>query len=101
MGIDPIGYLAVPRLLALVLVMPLLTALADLVGILGGFLVGIFYLDLAGNAFLNQVVQALKPWDVFTGIIKSVAFAFGIGLIGLHYGYRVRGGAIEVDRATT
>ncbi|HYU15589.1 MAG TPA: MlaE family lipid ABC transporter permease subunit [Candidatus Acidoferrum sp.] len=101
MGIDPIEYLAVPRLLALVLVMPLLTVLADLVGIAGGFLVGVLYLDLAGEAFLRQAMAALSPFDLVTGTIKAVAFAFGIGLIGLFYGMRVRGGASEVGRTTT
>jgi phospholipid/cholesterol/gamma-HCH transport system permease protein len=101
MGIDPVAWLAVPRLLALLIVMPLLTALADVVGIAGGFLVGTFYLDLTPTAFLNQVLGALKPFDVVTGVIKSGAFAFGIGLIGLFYGYRVRGGASEVGRTTT
>jgi phospholipid/cholesterol/gamma-HCH transport system permease protein len=101
MGVDPIGFLAVPRMLALIIVMPLLTALADVVGIAGGFIVGVFYLDLAPNSFLNQVVSALAPFDVISGIIKSAAFAFGIGLIGLFYGFRVRGGASEVGRTTT
>jgi phospholipid/cholesterol/gamma-HCH transport system permease protein len=101
MGIDPIEFLAVPRLLALILVMPLLTVLADVVGIFGGFLVGVFYLDIAGPAFLNQALGALAPFDLVTGSIKAVAFAFGIGLIGLFYGVRVRGGASEVGRTTT
>lgn len=101
MGIDPITYLAVPRLLALVLVMPMLTALADVVGIFGGFLVGVFYLGLSGQAFLNQVMNALSPFDVITGSVKAVAFAYGIGLIGLYYGVRVQGGASEVGRTTT
>jgi phospholipid/cholesterol/gamma-HCH transport system permease protein len=101
MGIDPIEFLAVPRLLGLVLVMPLLTVLADVVGIFGGFLVGVFYLDIAGRAFLHQALAALSPFDLVTSIIKSVAFAYGIGLIGLFYGTRVRGGASEVGRTTT
>ncbi len=101
MGIDPIEFLAVPRLLGLVLVMPLLTVLADVVGILGGFLVGVFYLDIAGTTFLHQALSALSPFDLVTSIIKSVAFAYGIGLIGLFYGTRVRGGASEVGRTTT
>ena len=101
MGVDPIEYLAVPRLLALVLVMPLLTALADVVGIFGGFVVGVFYLDIAGKAFLRQVLDALSVFDVITGCVKSIAFAYGIGLIGLYYGVRVRGGASEVGRTTT
>jgi phospholipid/cholesterol/gamma-HCH transport system permease protein len=101
MGIDPIDFLAVPRLLALVAVVPLLTALADVVGLLGGFLVGTLYLDLTPVAFLDEAVRALRPFDLVTGIIKSASFAFGIGLIGLHYGFRVRGGASEVGRTTT
>jgi phospholipid/cholesterol/gamma-HCH transport system permease protein len=101
MGMDPIEFLAVPRLLGLVLVMPLLTVLADLVGIFGGFLVGVFYLDIAGRAFLHQALAALAPFDLVTSVIKSVAFAYGIGLIGLFYGIRVRGGASEVGRTTT
>jgi len=101
MGVDPIEFLAVPRLLALLLVMPLLTVLADVVGIFGGFLVGVLYLDLAGRAFLAQALGALSAFDLVTGTIKSIAFAFGIGLIGLYYGFRVRGGASEVGRTTT
>jgi len=101
MGVDPIGFLAVPRLLGLLLVVPLLTALADVVGLAGGFLVGTLYLDLTPVAFLDEAVKALKPWDLVTGVIKSASFAYGIGLIGLFYGFRVRGGASEVGRTTT
>ena len=101
MGIDPIGYLAVPRLLAIALTMPLLTVLADLAGILGGFVVGIGYLDLAWNSYAQATVDSLVAWDLISGLIKSVAFAFGIGLIGLYYGFAVRGGAGEVGRTTT
>jgi phospholipid/cholesterol/gamma-HCH transport system permease protein len=101
MGVDPIEFLAVPRLLALILVMPLLTALADVVGIFGGFLVGVFYLDISGTAFLRQAMSALSAFDVVTGSVKAIAFAYGIGLIGLFYGMRVRGGASEVGRTTT
>jgi phospholipid/cholesterol/gamma-HCH transport system permease protein len=81
--------------------MPLLTVLADVVGIFGGFLVGVLYLDLAGRAFLTQAMGALSAFDLVIGTIKSIAFAFGIGLIGLYYGLRVRGGASEVGRTTT
>jgi phospholipid/cholesterol/gamma-HCH transport system permease protein len=101
MGIDPIGFLAVPRLLGLVLVVPLLTVLADVVGLAGGFLVGTLYLDLTPVAFLDEAVKALKPFDLVTSLIKSMCFAYGIGLIGLFYGFRVRGGASDVGRTTT
>lgn len=101
MGIDPIDFLAVPRILAITLMVPLLTVLADMLGILGGVLVGVFYLDIAPNAFINQMLSSVSTWDLVSGLIKSVVFAFGIGLIGLHYGFKVRGGASEVGRTTT
>ena len=101
MGIDPIDFLAVPRLLAIVLTVPLLTIMADFVGMLGGFIVGVGYLDIAWNAFLSKMIDSLVVWDLVSGLIKSVAFAFGIGLIGLFFGFRVRGGASEVGRTTT
>lgn len=101
MGMEPTRYLAVPRLLAIIMMVPLLTVLADLLGCLGGFLVGVGYLDIAWNAFLNKMLEAIAPWDLISGLIKSVAFAYGIGLIGLFYGFRVRGGASEVGRTTT
>lgn len=101
MGLDPVEFLALPRLLALLATMPLLTVLADLLGILGGFLVGVFYLDISATAFLNQTLDSLGPKDLLTGLLKSLAFAWGIGLIGLFYGFKVRGGAAEVGRTTT
>ena len=101
MGLDPVAYLAVPRLAAILLTLPLLTVLADVFGVLGGFLVGVVYLDLAPAAFIHQMLDALSTKDVLTGVVKSLAFAWGIGLIGLFYGFRVSGGAAEVGRTTT
>jgi phospholipid/cholesterol/gamma-HCH transport system permease protein len=101
MGLDPVGFLALPRLLAITLMMPILTVLADLLGILGGFVVGVFYLDIGVTSFANQMMEALAPKDLLTGLVKSVVFAWGIGLIGLFYGFRVHGGAAEVGRTTT
>lgn len=101
MGMEPVAYLAVPRLLAICMMMPLLTILADFLGILGGFIVGIFYLDIAFTAFLNQTLDAIVAWDLISGLLKSLVFGFGIGLIGLFYGFRVQGGAGEVGRTTT
>lgn len=101
MGVDPVDFLAVPRVLAITFMVPLLTVLADLLGVLGGIIVGVFYLDIAPVAFLNQMLESLGAWDLISGLIKSVVFAFGIGLIGLYYGFKVRGGASEVGRTTT
>lgn len=101
MGLEPIHFLAVPRLLAITFMVPLLTILADVAGMLGGFLVGVVYLDVAWNAFLSKMIEALAAFDVVSGTIKSFVFGYGIGLIGLFYGFRVRGGASEVGRTTT
>lgn len=101
MGLEPTDFLVVPRLLAITLMVPLLTVLADVLGMLGGFLVGVVYLDIAWNAFLAKMIGALAPFDLVSGLIKSVVFGYGIGLIGLFYGFRVHGGASEVGRTTT
>ena len=101
MGIPFVDYIAVPKLLAMVLMVPLLTLLADVLGILGGWMVGMFYLDLAAQPYLQRTVDALVLKDLTTGLFKSFVFAWGIALIGLYHGMRVRGGAQEVGRATT
>lgn len=101
MGIPFLDYIAVPKLLAMVVTVPMLTALADLLGILGGWLVGMVYLEIAPQPYLQKTVDALAPKDLATGLFKSVVFAWGIALIGLYFGAGVRGGAEEVGRATT
>lgn len=101
MGIPFVDYLAVPKLLAMLLAVPLLTILADVLGILGGWVVGTVYLDIAPQPYLKQTIDALVTKDLVTGLIKSLVFAWGIALIGLYYGVGVRGGAQEVGRATT
>lgn len=101
MGIPFVDYVAVPKLLAMLLAVPLLTVLADVLGILGGWVVGTVYLDIAPQPYLKQTMDALVTKDLVTGLIKSTVFAWGIALIGLYYGVGVRGGAQEVGRATT
>lgn len=101
MGIPFVGYIAVPKLLAMVTMVPLLTMLADLLGILGGWIVGMVYLDIAPKPYLQKTIDALVTKDLLTGLFKSFVFAWGIALIGLYHGIGVRGGAQEVGRATT
>lgn len=101
MGFGPWRYLVIPRMLALVLVMPILTLLADLVGICGGLLVGILSLDLTITAYLNETRNALHMWDIFQGLIKSGVFGFAIGLIACQQGLATSGGAEGVGRRTT
>ncbi len=101
MGIPFVDFVAVPKLLAMLITVPLLTVLADVLGILGGWIVGMVYLDLAPRPYLQKTVDALVAKDLATGLFKSAVFAWGIALIGLYYGAGVRGGAQEVGRATT
>jgi phospholipid/cholesterol/gamma-HCH transport system permease protein len=101
MGIGPLRFLVFPRLIALFLVMPVLTLLADLVGITGGLLVGIISLDLTITGYLNETREALRAWDVFQGVIKAGVFAVAIGLIACQQGLATAGGAEGVGRRTT
>lgn len=101
MGIDPVPYLVVPKAFATVVGVPALTMLANLFGVLGGFIIAVGYLDLAPDAFFSQLGGALVPWDLMTGMIKSVLFAAVIVSVGCHFGLRLRGGAEDVGRAAT
>jgi phospholipid/cholesterol/gamma-HCH transport system permease protein len=101
LGLDPQRYLVLPRMLALAAMLPLLTLLADAIGICGGLLVGIVSLDLVPIAYLEETRKALVPWDVGSGLLKSVAFALAIGWVGCQRGLATRGGAEGVGRATT
>jgi len=101
LGFGPMSYLVLPRTLALMLVLPALTLLADLVAILGGLVVGLVSLDLTVVAYLNETRRALSAWDVFSGVLKSVVFAIAIALIACQQGFAASGGAEGVGRRTT
>ena len=101
LGFTPLRYLVMPRVLGLVFVAPLLTLLADAVGILGGLVVGATTLDITPTAYWIQTVDAVKPWDVFSGALKSIVFAGAIALIACQQGLATSGGAEGVGRRTT
>jgi phospholipid/cholesterol/gamma-HCH transport system permease protein len=101
MGFGPMRYLVLPRTLALILVMPLLTLLADLAGVLGGLLVGVWHLELSARGYLNQSARVVSLWDVSTGLIKSVAFGLAISMVACQQGLATAGGAEDVGRRTT
>jgi phospholipid/cholesterol/gamma-HCH transport system permease protein len=101
MGLGPMRFLVMPRALALMLVMPFLTLLADIVGVLGGLVVAVTSLDLTVSAYLGQLQRAVKLWDVYSGLIKSVIFALAITLIACQQGLATTGGAEGVGRRTT
>ena len=101
LGLDPYGFLVLPRIIALVVVLPLLTIFADMVGIAGGLLVAMLGLDITANAYLIETQKAVGLWDVFSGCLKTVFFGLSIALIACQRGLAARGGAEGVGRATT
>jgi phospholipid/cholesterol/gamma-HCH transport system permease protein len=101
MGFGPMRFLVIPRALGLMLVLPLLTAIADLVGMIGGLAVGVWSLNLTASGYWNETQKAVKFWDVSSGLIKSCAFALAIALISCQQGLAASGGAEGVGRRTT
>jgi len=101
MGFGPMRYLVLPRALALILVVPLLTLLSDVAGIVGGLIVGVSNLDLTVRGYLNETARVVTLWDISTGVIKSVVFALAIALIACQQGLATSGGAEGVGRRTT
>lgn len=101
MGFGPMRFLVLPRTLALVLVLPVLTLIGDLVGIIGGMTVGLVSLDLTITGYVNETLKAIELWDITSGLIKSVLFALVIALVACQQGLATTGGAEGVGRRTT
>ena len=100
MGLDPVRFLAVPRVIAAVCVMPLLTMFNNLFGLIGCGLVMVS-VGFAPIAVLNQIREAADLGDLFGGLVKTLVFGTLIAGIGCLRGFQVRGGAAEVGQATT
>lgn len=101
MALNPVSYLVVPRTLAMLIVLPCLTVLADFMGIGGGFVLAVVNLKLPFIAYFNQTADAILLKDFLTGLIKSVFFALIIAQIGAYQGFSVTGGAEGVGKSTT
>ncbi|MEK7425618.1 MAG: ABC transporter permease, partial [Actinomycetota bacterium] len=101
MGADPVRKLVVPKLAASLVMIPALTVLGDLLGILGGLVIATLQLDLSASFYLNDVLSALTLEDIFSGLAKSFFFGFFIAIGACHHGLTARGGADGVGRATT
>jgi len=101
MAADPVRRLVVPRLAATLVMLPALTLIGDLLGILGGMLIGVLQLGLTPAFYLNDVLSALTLADVGSGIGKSFFFAFFVSIVACHGGMTASGGADGVGRATT
>ena len=101
MATSPIYKLIVPRLMACIICLPILTIIANFLGILGGLLLASLELNINGYFYLSRVIHALDFNDIASGITKSVFFGYFIGIIACNNGMRVIGGADGVGRATT
>ena len=98
---DPFGYLVLPRLLAGILILPLLVLMGDVIGVFGGYIVGVYKLGFSDNAYITYAWEALDNRGVISGLVKAACFGFIISLMGCYYGYNSKGGAEGVGAATT
>lgn len=101
LGLSPTRMLVVPRLVALVLMLPLLTILADIVSIVGGMWVAGIYAHISQESFITSARAALAFGDVLKGLLKTVVFAVIIAIVGAYQGLSTRGGAAGVGKSTT
>jgi len=101
MAVNPIKYLVVPRLVSLLCMLPILTLYANIVGILGGYLICVYKLGISSSLYMHITWDALLLKDLFSGLIKSVIFAVIIALEACYEGLKVEGGAEGVGKATT
>ncbi len=98
---NPIKYLVVPRIIAAVVSMPILVAIADSIGVFGGYIVSTESLNFNGAVYIKNTVDFMTHQDVNSGLIKAAVFGFIIALMGCYHGYHSRGGAEGVGAATT
>jgi len=98
---NPIKYLVVPRLLAGLISLPLLVAVADIIGVFGGYVIAIYKLGFNSSAYIKNTVDFVTSLDVVSGLVKAAVFGFIVALMGCYNGYHSRGGAQGVGAATT
>jgi len=98
---DPVRYLIMPRLLAVTLMLPLLTIIADFIGIFGGYAISVFLLDQNPSVYIENTTAYMQLEDFYSGLIKAAFFGMLIGTIGCTEGFNCKGGAAGVGTATT
>lgn len=101
LGTDPVRKLVAPRIIALIITLPLLTVLADVIGIAGGWAVSIGLYDLPSSMFITSVRDGITTDDIIGGIIKPLVFGFLMGTIACYKGLKTEGGTVGVGRSTT
>jgi phospholipid/cholesterol/gamma-HCH transport system permease protein len=101
MAVNPLRYLVAPRFIAGISMLPLLTVFSCLMGIIGGFMIAVYYYGMSPSSFLDPLPQHVNTFDVFSGLIKGFVFGVIIITISCYRGMETRGGAAGVGRATT
>ncbi len=101
MAANPVKHLIVPRVIAGVLMTPMLTVVSDFVGILGGYFVGVHILGINSGVFVKNITRLVDLDDIYNGLVKAACFGLILSLIGCYKGFNTRGGAEGVGRATT
>ncbi len=98
---NPFSYLVAPRLLAGTLMLPILVFIGDIIGVYGGYLVGVYKLNFNAATYIKQSAEFVEFNDVFSGLVKAAVFGFIVALMGCYHGYNSGRGAQGVGRATT
>jgi len=101
LGTNPVKYLAVPRFLACLIMVPILTLFADIIGVLGGLVVSVYSFSIPATVYRDEILNFMRIDDVYQGLIKSVFFAVIIIMVCCYKGFTCEGGAQGVGRATT
>lgn len=98
---NPYRYLIVPRVIAALISLPLLTFISDIIGVFGGYITSVLSLDFNGASYIIKTLDFMRAEDVISGLIKSAVFGFIISTMGCYYGYNSGKGAEGVGKATT
>jgi phospholipid/cholesterol/gamma-HCH transport system permease protein len=101
MAINPVKYLVVPRILAGVLMFPVLTIITDFVGVLGGYMVGVKLMGINSGVYIGRTIDFVEVGDISVGLYKSVVFGLLSTLVACHYGFHTTGGAEGVGKSAT
>ncbi len=101
MAVNPVNYLIVPRMIACMLVVPLLTVFGDVIGVFGGWLIAVYYSGISSFTYMNSIHTFVEVFDLTGGIIKAVFFGNVIAVLGCYYGLKSPEGAAGVGKATT
>jgi len=101
MAINPVRFLIVPRVVAMMVMLPALTIFGNYIGMVGGWTVCRGFLDIQTTTYISRSVMAAHPWDLYSGIVKSGVFAWFVSTIACYTGLEVEGGAEGVGRSTT